>query len=457
MERPRLATPVNRRSLIAGTGGLVALAAADGRIRARQETDWLTADDLSQMPETAIRYWYYESPERTELGEQQVARFRELMPNIAVEGRTAPEAVDNEQLLAFIRAGTNSHVHQTVNNEDTWYIRHDLLQPLEELPGFAELWDRLEPRYNYTWRDGHVYSLSWYAEPRAMFYNVNLVREAGLDPEQPPTTYSEFLEWAAALTKENQWFVGPTIGEEWWWYQFIFYPYYIAATGSNQLHSEDGATAVFNTAAGLAPYELFNELYRNNYAALGPFESDPFLAGVVAAGQLSSNMLRTIQQLDDPSFEFTVGPIPKPDDAAHEGNPSYVFVRSFNLMREQALEGADATRTNRAAWEFMKFLLSPEQMEADFAVSGAFPPAADLLENELYAGTLEGYGEQGRWLADYGQEGFIYDMNTPYESESMAILQESWVKVARGSATPQEALDEAEARVNELLANPPAD
>ena len=97
--------------------------------------------------------------------------FQSLHPNITVEGRTAPDAVDNEQLLAFIRAGTNSHVHQTVNNEDTWYIRHDLLQPLDELPGFQEVWDRLEPRANYTWRDGHVYSLSWYTDPMAMFYN----------------------------------------------------------------------------------------------------------------------------------------------------------------------------------------------------------------------------------------------------------------------------------------------
>jgi hypothetical protein len=44
-----------------------------------------------------------------------------------------------------------------------------------------------------------------------------------------------------------------------------------------------------------------------------------------------------------------------------------------------------------------------------------------------------------------------------YESESMAILQETWVKMALGEATPQETLAEAEQRVNELLANPPAD
>lgn len=340
--------------------------------------------------------------------------------------------------------------------EDTWYIRHDLVQPLEDLPGFAEVWDRMEPRFNYTWRDGHVYSISWYAEPRAMYYNTKLVREAGLDPEQLPVTYSEYLEWAAALTKENQWFIGPTVGEEWWWYQFIFYPFYIAATGTNQLVSEDGTEAVFNTPAGVKPYQLFDDLYRNGYVAEGPFESDPFLSGTVAASQSGSNLLRTIENFGLDDFEYTIGPIPKPDDATHEGNPSYVFVRSFNLMREQALDGEAAARTNRAAWEFMKFLLTPEQLAADFAVSGSFPPAQDLLETPIYTDILERYGEQGRWLANYGQEGFIFDMNSLYETELMAVLQDSWVKVARGTATPEEALNEAEQQVNDLLADPPA-
>jgi hypothetical protein len=47
-------------------------------------------------------------------------------------------------------------------------------------------------------------------------------------------------------------------------------------------------------------------------------------------------------------------------------------------------------------------------------------------------------------------------MNSPYESETMAILQETWSKMALGDISPQDALSEAEQRVNELLANPPA-
>src|SRR3712207_4834599 len=112
--------PISRRRLIgaASVGRVLAAThlALPALARGVQEADaWLTADDISGMPDTTIRYWYYESPERVALGEQQVAQFQELFPNITVDARTAPPDVDNEQLLAFIRAGTNSHVHQTVN------------------------------------------------------------------------------------------------------------------------------------------------------------------------------------------------------------------------------------------------------------------------------------------------------------------------------------------------------
>jgi ABC-type glycerol-3-phosphate transport system substrate-binding protein len=110
---------LSRRHFIGSTIAAGGLAVAPRLAKAAQGTDWLHAEDASTLPDTTIRYWFYESPERTALGEQQVEEFQTLFPNITVEGRTAPDAVDNEQLLAFIRAGTNSHVHQTVNNEDT--------------------------------------------------------------------------------------------------------------------------------------------------------------------------------------------------------------------------------------------------------------------------------------------------------------------------------------------------
>ena len=175
-----------------------------------------------------------------------------MHPEIQVDGSTAPDAVDNEMLVAFIKAGTNSHVHQSVNMEDTWYFSRDLLLPLQDLPGFDEVMDKMNPKLNYVWKDGNVYSISWYSGPRVMFYNGQRVREAGLDPENPPETYSEFLEWAEALTDDSHWFINLWSQEEWWRWQFMGYPFYIGATGTQPVGERRRHAGSLQYAGGAA-------------------------------------------------------------------------------------------------------------------------------------------------------------------------------------------------------------
>ena len=80
-----------------------------------EEKNWITAEDISDMPETTIRYWYYETPERIALGQKQVEEFMKLYPNIKVEGSTAPDNTDNEMLLAYIKTQNHSSIQQSVN------------------------------------------------------------------------------------------------------------------------------------------------------------------------------------------------------------------------------------------------------------------------------------------------------------------------------------------------------
>ena len=418
-----------------------------------ESLNWLDLEDASDLPDdTTIRYWYYESPERIELGKAQEAEFEAMYPNITIEGSTAPDAVDNEMLVAFIKAGTNSHVHQSVNMEDTWYFSRDLLLPLQNLPGFDELYDRMLPKLNYTWRDGNVYSISWYSGPRVMFYNGARVREVGLDPENPPETYSEFLEWAEALTDDSHWFISLWSQEEWWRWQFQAYAFFIAANGTNQLVNKDGTEAIFNTPEALQAYQLLDTIFSDGYNLTEAMEGNPFLSGQVAAAIAGSEMLGTVKRNAPEDFELIVGPVPKPDDSTVEGFPTYNFVRNFAIMREQELEGEEADKVNRAAWELMRFLLSEEQLAADFAITGALPPVNDLLTNPAYVDILDEF-PGGREYAGFAAESFIYDMNTTLGSEIMGVLTKNYVDMIFDAKTPEEALADSEEGVNELLAN----
>jgi ABC-type glycerol-3-phosphate transport system substrate-binding protein len=47
--------------------------------------------------------------------------------------------------------------------------------------------------------DDKIYAMPWVPGPILMFYNRNLLQQAGLDPDQPPQTWPELMQQAKAI------------------------------------------------------------------------------------------------------------------------------------------------------------------------------------------------------------------------------------------------------------------
>ncbi|RPI31292.1 MAG: extracellular solute-binding protein [Chloroflexota bacterium] len=418
--------------------------------------DWLHAEDISAMPSTAIRYWFYESPERTELGQKQVEEFQKLFPNIKVLGRQAPRWTDNQALLAYIKAGTSSHIQQSMNNEDLWYIAHGVPLAADEMPGFQAVYDSITPKMNYQW-EGKTWSLPWYYAGQAISYNKKLVEAAGLDPKNPPKTYSEFMGWAEALTiPGKQWFAAPTQGEEWWWWEFVLNPFYIAATGTADLLDKETKKPIFNNDGYAKVLQMWQDLFTKGYATYETFQTSPFLGGQVACDLPAFLGNHQGYRRDGPpDFEYFVGPIPKPDDSTVPGNKTFMQVRNLMLIKEIQKTGEEADRIMRASWEFERYLLSPAQAAADFEVSGEPPSQADFLTNPLYTNKAAELGPEFQWHAKYVlEEGMIGDLTSVKAVEYMDFQQKLYLNIIRSKMTPAEGLKWAEEETIKMLAQP---
>lgn len=418
------------------------------------EVDWITAEDISDMPETIIRYWYYETPERIALGEEQVEEFMKLYPNIKVSGSVAPDNTDNEMLMTYIQSRTNSNIHQSLNIEDLWYVDNDLLYPLNNFPDYEEQMKRMDPDLNYTWIDGNTYSISWYTSPNVMFYNKKMMEEIGWDPENPPQTYSEYFEFAEKVTDPNQkrWAIAPWMGEEWWRWQFTMYPFYIAANGGNQIVAKDGKSVTFNNENMIKVYEFYEKLFDEGWAYKELWDLDPFVTGQTASARGQSDMLATIKNSAAEDFEYVMGPIPVPDGTERGEFDTYGFVRNLCIIDELGVpEGEERDRTRRASWEFIKFILSDEQCAKDFAVSGEYPCLENVQENETIKPVFEEFGESASKLLEIGKNSTISDMNTLHECDLMLPLQTAFLKVAYNEMGAQEAVAWAEEEANQIL------
>jgi multiple sugar transport system substrate-binding protein len=102
------------------------------------------------------------------------------------------------------------------------YSEKDILRDLGEMMGDEISVDQYhENGIEAASVDGKVYGVPLDIHPLMFYWNKDMFKEAGLDPEQPPTTQEEFLEYAEKLTNKdkNQYgFAVPTL----WPQQFIF-------------------------------------------------------------------------------------------------------------------------------------------------------------------------------------------------------------------------------------------
>ena len=112
-----------------------------------------------------------------------------------------------------------------------------------------------------TFRD-KLYGLPWFNSAKHLFYNQELLREAGF--EQPPATLDEFVEQAVATTKDGQW------GSTWCWKQSEglicdWVSIMFANPGAQLL--DDNGKAVFNTMGGTDALQWMVDLLYTHKAA----------------------------------------------------------------------------------------------------------------------------------------------------------------------------------------------
>ncbi len=118
-------------------------------------------------------------------------------------GLVLPGAGGRSALMLALAGGTAPDIYKV------WFhvLRHDVSQgfiyPLDEWitppSTTSNLWDHVRTC------DGHVWALP---TPATAYYGIvyrkDLVSEAGLDPEKPPRTWSEFRTWCQAVTRPGR-------------------------------------------------------------------------------------------------------------------------------------------------------------------------------------------------------------------------------------------------------------
>ena len=283
----------------------------------------------------------------------------ELVP-VKWGGLTLPGGGGRATFMLALAGGTAPDVYKA------WFhiLRHDVEQgfvyPLDEWVGAPEratdLWDRVRTF------DGHVWALP---TPGIAYYGIvyrkDLVRAAGLDPENPPATWCAFRDWCVRLTEPGR--RAFAIENRPWG----FLPW-VQSAGGDVIRETGGQwEACFDSPAALKAAGFLQELVR-----LGVVRGLPtltvaddigelFVSGEIVAVFGGEDLVtRLTEVLNVPADDIGLMPFP----AADEGGVRVLQAhRHFYAMSESVARRPKEERD--LVWKCLSALASPELADAE--------------------------------------------------------------------------------------------
>lgn len=202
--------------------------------------------------------------------------------------------------------------------------------------------------------DGKTWGVPFQRSTIVMYYNKDMFRAAGLDPEMPPTTWEEFISMGQKLTQKDgsgtvqQWgAMIPSTGYPYWMFGAL------TKQNSEVLMNQAGTETYFDKPGVVEALEYWQDL-GNKHAMMpkGMIEwgtlRQNFLDEKTAIMWHSTGNLTTVK--NKASFDFGVAKLPgnKELGSPTGGGNFYIFKDSTDEEKKAALK-------------FVKFMTSAEQ------------------------------------------------------------------------------------------------
>jgi sn-glycerol 3-phosphate transport system substrate-binding protein len=304
--------------------------------------------------------------------------------------------------------------------------------------------------------DNKLYSMPFNTSNPIIYYNKDMFKAAGLDPNKPPRTFDEVQQFAKKLTKKDasgkvtQYGVSLAI-YGWFFEQLLAVQGGIYANNGNGRDARATAAA-FNSAEGIKILTWWKALADDgslgNFGRATADTQKAFDAMQTAMIIESTAGLRARLTAAQGKFELGTGLLPRATEADFTKSGTIIGGGSLWILKDRP--AAEQT----CAWEFVKHMTSAKQQAFWHIASGYYPVHK------------RGYDEQSDkdWRAQYPQfqtaidqlwmapniratqGGLIGVMPT-----ARATIEGAIEEVLAAKATPKEALDKAATSVTTAI------
>ena len=308
----------------------------------------------------------------TEVVDGIVSDFEAANPDIKVNAIYSGNYDDTRvRALSALASGDPAQLAVMFSIDAYDLIEQDLVMAFDDISGVDKNW--LNSFYPALMANGNIEGKTWgipfQRSTIVAYYNKDLFRAAGLDPEAPPTTWDEIISMGKTLTKDGTYgLMIPSTGYPYWMFQAL------AIQNGKEVMSNDGLTTYFDDQTVIDTLDFWKSLStEHGVMPEGTVEwgtlRQAFLEGKTAMMWHSTGNLTAVK--NNASFDFGVAELPA---NVRKGSPT--GGGNFYVFKETSAE------ERAAALKLIEFMTSPEQAAAWSIATGYMGVSPAAYETE---------------------------------------------------------------------------
>jgi sn-glycerol 3-phosphate transport system substrate-binding protein len=383
-----------------------------------------------------VSFWYSVGGTVRDAVERCIKEYNASQNKYQIEGVFAGNYEESlQKIISAIASGSAPVLIQQAHVYAPQLIDANTLEPLDSYIAKDKTFQRdqfIEPLFQSNVINGKTYGVAFNCSTPIMYYNKDLFRKAGLNPEKFPATWPELYEAAKKLTalgKDSYGYV-LSYGSGWILEGLVW------EFGAEWM-AKDNSKVLWNEKAHVDAVKFYKKLIDQKVAIYKGGEPD-FMSGKAAIFMESTASLTRLKGMA--TFDLGTAEFPAGTRKAVPlgGGSLYIFRRNSKALKD-------------GAWDFIRFMTSKETQMEWAAATGYLVVRKDAKEALETDGFLK---KDKRYTTTYLQLPYIHPENEtayPYFLSLRSIYNDAWDKIMMQGTDVQATFDEAAKKANAVI------
>ncbi|WIK64398.1 ABC transporter substrate-binding protein [Gleimia hominis] len=426
-----MARPIKRLARLAAFALTLGLVACSGGQQGAATKSKIEGGDYSG-PKVEVTFWHgWTGGAAPTIVPKLIDKFNSTHDNIAVKAVPQEWSQLGSKLPLAIKSGRGPDVAVLHGNDIATYAAQNLLISSDEIVKELKYSDDSFPpgvfaKGNYQ---DIQYAIPWSVTPLGLFINKDVADKTGV--VEVPTNKKEYLEALEKMKSsgvQGDWVDGFEFTGQ---YQFLSLLWQYGGSPYNT----DVSEAAFNSEAGVKALTWMRNMIDKGYSPADVAQDGDFNALISGKAAFNWNGVWQTTNTALEKVNWTAAPVPQ------IGNEKAVWSSSTHWVFP-ANKGQDSSKTAAAA-TFVKWM---NENSTDWAETGELPATNSVRES---ADLVKKYPNLKPFMEELPYA--HYETVSPGINEANGLITTAVNEALTGKKKPKKALDDAAAKVNQIL------